>query len=82
MVLMHSGTLWQILPGGCVVTWDVTLERRIRELCSQAIAARDAQELQPILSELNHSLREHAKRLKSMFDDYPFSPRDTNKPAA
>jgi hypothetical protein len=64
------------------VTWDVTLERRIRELCAQAVPARDAQELQPILSELNHSLREHAKQLKSMFDQYPFSPRDTNKPAA
>jgi hypothetical protein len=74
--------MWQISEGACVVTWDVTLERRIRELCTQAVAARDAQELQPILSELNDSLREHAKRLKRMFDEYRFSPRDSNKPAA
>lgn len=70
------------LAGALVVTWDVTLERRIRELCAQAVAARDAHELQPILSELNDSLREHTQRLKSMFDEYPFSPRNINKPAA
>jgi hypothetical protein len=64
------------------MAWDVTLERRIRELCAQAVAARDVQELQPILSELNDSLREHAQRLKGMFDEYPFSPRNLNKPAA
>jgi hypothetical protein len=64
------------------VTWDVTLERRIRELCAQAVAAQDTRELQPILSELNDSLRKHAERLKNIVAQYPFSPVDTNKPVA
>jgi DNA-binding transcriptional regulator YbjK len=43
----------------CFVTFDVTLEQRIRELCAQAVAAQDTAELQPILAELRHALREH-----------------------
>jgi hypothetical protein len=64
------------------VTWDITLERRVRELCAQAVAAPDAHELQPILSELRDALREHAERLQGMIADYPFSPVDLKKPAA
>ncbi len=62
--------------------FDVTLERRIRELCSQAVAARDADELRPILSELNQVLRGHADRLKSLVADYPFLAVKIDKPAA
>jgi hypothetical protein len=64
------------------MTWDVTLERRVRELCAQAIAARDTDQLQPILSDLRHTLREHAERLKTLIAEYPFSPTDLKKPAA
>lgn len=62
--------------------FDVTLERRIRELCAQAIAARDADELRPILSELNDMLRGHAERLKSLVAEYPFLAVKIDKPAA
>jgi hypothetical protein len=64
------------------VNRDVTLERRIRELCTQAIAARDADKLQPILSELKEALREHTARLQSILAEYPFLPSDIKKPAA
>jgi len=33
------------------------LERRIPELCAQAVTAQDTDELQPILAELRHALR-------------------------
>jgi predicted component of type VI protein secretion system len=47
-----------------------------------AVAAQDGRELQPILSELNDSLRKHTERLKNIVAQYPFSPVDTNKPVA
>lgn len=59
--------------------YDVTLERRIRELCAQAVAARDTDEVQPILSELREALREHVEQLKRMVAEYPFSPVDIDK---
>ena len=62
--------------------FDVTLERRIRELCAQAVAARDVDELRPILSELNEVLRGHADRLKSLVAEYPFLAVKIDKPAA
>ena len=40
------------------------LEDRIRELCAGAIAARNEDDLQPILVELKSALHEHGKRLK------------------
>jgi hypothetical protein len=61
------------------LTFDVTLERRIRELCAQAVAARDTDEFRPILSELREALREHAGRLKNMVAEYPFSAIDIDK---
>ena len=61
------------------MTYDVTLQRRIRELCAQAIAARDSEEFQPILSELQQLLRQHVARLQSMVVEYPFSPADIEK---
>jgi hypothetical protein len=61
------------------VAFDITLERRIRELCAQAVAARDTEEFQPILSELREALREHAGRLKGMVAEYPFSVVDVDK---
>jgi hypothetical protein len=64
------------------VAVDVTLERRVRELCAQAVAARDIAELQPILSELNEVLRGHAQRLKSLVAEYPFLAVKVDKPAA
>lgn len=55
-----------------VVAFDVTLERRIRELCAQAIAARHTDEFQPILAELREALRTHTEQLKNMDEEYPF----------
>ena len=62
-----------------VVAFDVTLERRIRELCAQAIAARDTDEFQPVLSELREALRTHTEQLKSMVEEYPFLMVDADK---
>jgi hypothetical protein len=64
------------------MAFDVTLERRIRELCAQAVATGDVAELQPILSELNQVLRGHAERLKSLVAEYPFLAVKIDKPAA
>jgi hypothetical protein len=61
------------------VPFDVTLERRIRELCAQAVAARDTDEFQPILRELQEALRQHVGRMKSMVAEYPFSQVDPDK---
>jgi hypothetical protein len=59
-----------------VVSFDVTLERRIRELCAQAVAARDTDEFQPILRELQQALRQHVGQIKSLVAEYPFSAVD------
>ncbi len=59
--------------------FDVTLERRIRELCAQAVAARDTDEFQPILRELQDALRQHVGRIKSMVAEYPFSQVDPDQ---
>jgi hypothetical protein len=64
------------------VSYDVTLERRIRELCAEAVAARDSDEVHPILSELRDALRQHAEQLKSMVAEYPFSPVDVDNVVA
>ena len=61
------------------MAYDVTLQRRIRELCAQAIAAQDSEECQPILSELRQLLRQHMDQLQSMVIEYPFSPTDIAK---
>ena len=61
---------------------DVTLERRIRELCSQAVAAKDADTLRPIMGELRDALREHNKELQRILTEYPFLLDDIVKPAA
>ena len=55
------------------MAFDVTLEHRIRELCAQAVAAQESAELQPILAELRHALREHLEQLRIMVADYTFS---------
>ena len=56
------------------------LEDRIRELCSQAIQANDAQELNRILGELKLALHEHTERLRAMLSLYPILPADLVKP--
>ena len=58
----------------------LTLEDRIRELCSQAVAADDAQELNRILGELKLALHEHTERLRAMLSLYPILPVDLVKP--
>ena len=61
------------------MSFDVTLERRIRELCAQAVAARDTDEFQPVLRELQDALRQQVGRIKSMVAEYPFSQVDPGK---
>ena len=54
------------------MAYDITLERRIRELCAQAVATPDAAELEPILAELRVALREHVAQIKSLVAEFPF----------
>lgn len=49
-------------------------EERIRELCGRAIAARDTDEIGPILCELRTALHEHAEQLRTMLAEYPLLP--------
>jgi hypothetical protein len=60
----------------------VTLERRIQELSAEAVAAKDASALQPIMNELRNLLQEHNQDLKRMVAEYPFLLEDLGKPAA
>lgn len=64
------------------MAYDVTLARRIRELCAQAIAARDSEEFRPVLSELRQALRQHVEQLQTMVIEYPFSPADIDNVAS
>jgi uncharacterized coiled-coil protein SlyX len=52
----------------------MTLEDRIRRLCSQAIEADDPQELNRVLSELKLALHEHTERLRAMLSLYQSCP--------
>jgi hypothetical protein len=61
---------------------DMTLDTRIRELCAQAVAAKDADELRPIMRELRDALHEHSEDLKLILGEYPFLLADLVKPAA
>jgi hypothetical protein len=61
------------------VAFDVTLERRIRELCAQAVVAQDGDEVQSILSELRQALRQHVEQIQSIVAEYPFAPVDVEK---
>ena len=58
------------------MAFDVTLEMRIRELCAEAVAAQDTDQLQPILAELRHALREHLEQLRIMVSECPFQSLD------
>jgi hypothetical protein len=60
----------------------VTLERRIQELCIEAVAAKDADVLRSIMKERKSSLHEHNEELKLMVGEYPFLLDDLGKPAA
>ena len=66
----------------CAVAYDVTLQRRIRELCAQAVNAQDPEQVQSILSELRQALRQHFEQLQTMVIGYPFSPADIEKVAS
>jgi len=74
-------------PASChdFVTWVrvvVTLDRRIRELCAEAIAMKDADALRPIMHELRDALHQHNDELKHIIAEYPFLLADLVKPAA
>ena len=60
----------------------VTLDRRIRELCAEAVATRDPNKLWPIMCELKDALRQHNDDLKLIIAEYPFLLADLVKPAA
>jgi hypothetical protein len=57
----------------------VTLGRRIHELCIQAINAKDASDLRPIISELRDALHEHNDDLRLILAEYPFLLADLDK---
>jgi hypothetical protein len=57
------------------------LERRIRELCAQAVATKSGEELRPIMSELRDALHEHSEDLKRILAEYPFLVSDLTKSA-
>jgi hypothetical protein len=59
----------------------VTLDRRIRQLCDQAVATQEPDALRSIMSELKNLLREQNEELKLMLAEYPFLLDDLNKPA-
>jgi hypothetical protein len=61
------------------MAYDLTLERRIRELCAQAVATPNTAELGPILAELRVALRQHVAQIKSLVAEFPF---EIGKPAA
>src|ERR1700687_1080493 len=50
----------------------VTLDRRIRELCAEAVAMKDADALRPIMHELRDALHQHNDELKHIIAEYPF----------
>jgi hypothetical protein len=58
------------------MAFDASLEMRIRQLCAQAVAAQDSADLQPIIAELRHALREHLEQLRFMVAEYPFQSLD------
>ena len=60
----------------------MSLDGRIRELCSQAVAAKDADALRPIMAELRDALREHNEDLQRTLAEYRFLLDDIVKPAA
>jgi len=60
----------------------VTLERRIRELCAQALATQDADALRPLMDELRGALHVHNQELKRAVAEYPFLLDDLTKLAA
>ena len=64
------------------MAYDVTLQRRIRELCAQAVAAQDPEQVQSILCELRQALRQHVEQLQTMVIEYPFSPADVDNVAS
>jgi hypothetical protein len=53
-------------------------EERIRQLCVRAIAARNTDEMIPILCELRTALHEHAEQLRTMLAEYPLLPVRSN----
>ena len=61
---------------------DVTLERRIQELCAEAVTAENPDALMPTINELRNLLQEHNDELKLMLSDYPFLLDDLGKRAA
>jgi len=73
------------IPNGCHADGmgrDVTLERRIQELCAEAVTAENADALTPTMNELRNLLQEHNEELELMLVDYPFLLDDLGKRAA
>jgi hypothetical protein len=64
MVSNKEEWLWQVLS-------VMTLQRRIVELCTQAVAEPDWAEVENILTELRIALHEHSQRLKGTLAEYP-----------
>jgi hypothetical protein len=48
------------------------MEDRIRNLCSQLLATKKDEEIEPLLVELREALRQHIERLRRRLGSYPF----------
>ncbi len=48
------------------------MEDRIRKLCSQILATKKDEEIEPLLVELRRALRLHIERLRRRLGSYPF----------
>jgi hypothetical protein len=48
------------------------MEDRIRKLCSQILATKKDEEIEPLLVELRGALRQHIERLRRRLVSYPF----------
>jgi hypothetical protein len=77
--VFHTFQPCEMIPriGACFM-----LERRIRELCAQAVTTQDADTLRCIMEELRDALHEHNEELKRALAEYPFLLDDLSKPAA
>ena len=55
------------------------MEDRIRSLCEQLTAEKDAKKLQPMLVELRDTLHQHIARMRDRLAEYPLSVERRNR---
>src|ERR1700730_4279432 len=64
-----------------LIRFIMTSESRIRQLCAQAVAAKNPEELSRVVLELQIALHVHCEKLKTKLADYHFDlTRASTKP--